>query len=84
MSSKYDYYTPFANKKRLKDVDGIYRNTGTGKILKLRNMYFQGLVCGETDKPFDAYLGEITVEGEQPTKNCVIDFHVFSEFKKIF
>jgi len=84
MKSKYDYCTNFVNRHRVKTIDGIYRHKESGKLLKLRNMYYQGMIDGETNKPFDTYEGEITMKGGPSIKKCSIDFHEFSEYELIF
>lgn len=82
---KYSYNTPFAGRYRAKNIDGIYRDKNSGKLMMLRNMYFQGVIDGETEMPYDAYQGEITLEGCAPVKKCLIShFDFYQNYERVF
>jgi len=80
---KLKYYTPFAQRRREKLIDGVYRSKN-GVLYRLRNMYFSPMICGETNKPYDAYQGEITQEGFEPVKRCLVDVSTFKTWERVF
>lgn len=83
MGDKFRHYTPFLERKRAKNIDGKYRNKNTGSTIILKNMFLTGLICGETEKPYDAYVGHVKVVGDWEDTDCIVDIDTYNELEKI-
>jgi hypothetical protein len=80
-------YTPFLRPQRLKDIDGIYRNKESGKLMLFKNVRIKGFIdCDKKpEEPYDAYQGFIHYEGMEPIKKCLIEpYHLHGNYELVF
>lgn len=82
-------YTPFLAPMKTPEIDGVYRNKESGKLLLIKNSWLRGFIeCGtdgKKDEPYDAYQGYMHLEGNVPDKKCIIEpHHLVDGYEKIF
>lgn len=67
------------------EIDGVWRSKKSKKLLKIRGSRFVKMIDGETDKPYDAYRGFMTIEGEKEIPKCLIECEqLHRDYDKIF
>lgn len=67
------------------EIDGIWRSKESGKLLKIRSSRYVKMIDGDTDKPYDAYRGFITLEGKSEIPRCLIEIdQLHKNYEKVF
>lgn len=67
------------------EIDGVWRSKESGKLLKIRSSSYVKMIDGDTDKPYDAYKGFITLEGKDEIPKCLIEVELLhNSYDKVF
>lgn len=66
-------YTPFLRPRKAPEIEGVYKHKESGNLIILENMKLQGFIDGETEEPYDGYIGKIFMQSEMKViKRCII------------
>lgn len=67
------------------EIDGVWRSKKSKKLLKIRGSRYVQMINGETEQPYDAYRGFMTLEGEKEIPRCHIECEqLHRDYDKVF